>query len=100
MQSEIRKEIKPHDIILKSRKKVELTGIKKIISLNENEFILETTLGKVLISGDSLSDETINELFLIEKGKIKTENIFKYFENKQLDKNNNHYVKKLILSKE
>ena len=53
-----------------------------------------------IISGDSLSDETINELFLIEKGIIKTENIFKYFENKQLDKNNNHYVKKLILSKE
>ena len=53
-----------------------------------------------IISGDNLSDETINELFLIEKGIIKTENIFKYFENKELDKNNNHYIKKLLLNKE
>ena len=66
MQSEIRKEIKPHDIILKSRKKVELTGIKKISSLNENEFILETTLGKVLISGDSLTMLNLE----LEKGNL------------------------------
>lgn len=51
-----------------------------------------------IISGDNISDETINELFLIAKGRIKTENVFKYFENKELDKNNNDYVKKLVLS--
>jgi len=68
-------------------------SILKIHKQNQTEY-------DRIISGDSLSDETINELFLIEKGIIKTENIFKYFENKQLDKNNNHYVKKLILSKE
>ena len=66
MQSEIRKEIKPHDIILKSRKKIELTGIKKISSLNEKEFILETTLGKVLISGDSLTMLNLE----LEKGNL------------------------------
>lgn len=66
MQSEIRKEIKPHDIILKSRKKLELTGIKKISSLNEKEFILETTLGKVLISGDSLTMLNLE----LEKGNL------------------------------
>lgn len=53
-----------------------------------------------IISGDNLSDETINELFLIATGKILVKNIFKYFENKELNKNNNHYVKKLLLSKE
>ena len=68
-------------------------SILKIHKQNQTEY-------DRIISGDSLSDETINELLLIEKGIIKTENIFKYFENKQLDKNNNHYVKKLILSKE
>ena len=51
-----------------------------------------------IISGDNLSDKTINELFLIATCQIKTKNIFKYFEEKELDKNNNHYVKKLLLS--
>lgn len=50
-----------------------------------------------IISGDNLSDETINELFLIANGKIKVKNIFKNFEEKELDKNNSDYIKKLLL---
>ena len=68
-------------------------SILKIHKQNQTEY-------DRIISGDSLSDETINELILIIKAKIKTENVFKYFENKELSKNNTDYIKKLILSKE
>lgn len=68
-------------------------SIKKIRMNNKTEY-------DRIISGDSLSDETINDLYLIASGKMKTENIFMHFENKELEKNNNHFVKKLILSKE
>jgi len=50
-----------------------------------------------IISGDNVSDETINELFLIATGKIKTKNVFRYFEEKELNKNNSDYIKKLLL---
>lgn len=50
-----------------------------------------------IISGDNLSSDTINELFLIANGKIKIKNVFKYFEEKELEKNNSQYIKKLLL---
>ena len=65
--------------------------IRKIHMNNKTEY-------DRIISGDNLSDDTINELLLITNGVIKTTNIFKHFENKELDKNNNRYVKKLLLS--
>ena len=39
MQSEIRKELTNQDVIIRNRKKIEITGVKKINSLNEEEFI-------------------------------------------------------------
>lgn len=42
------------DINLKSRKKLEITGVKKINSLNENEFIVVTSLGLLQVLGNSL----------------------------------------------
>lgn len=43
------------DIILKSRKRINITGIKKINSLNENEFNVQTSLGLLQIQGSDLS---------------------------------------------
>lgn len=42
------------DINLKSRKKLEITGVKKVNSLNENEFIVVTSLGLLQVLGNSL----------------------------------------------
>jgi len=53
------------------------------------------TENEKLIIGDNLNEETINELYLIALGKIKTKNIFKYFENK-LSKEKTKYLCKKI----
>lgn len=48
--------------------------IKEIKCNNKSEY-------DRLLTGDNLNEETINQLYLIASGKIKTKNIFKYFEN-------------------
>lgn len=55
MQSEIRKELTNQDVIIRNRKKIEITGVKKINSLNEEEFIIETTLGILVVTGENLT---------------------------------------------
>jgi len=42
------------EIILKDRKKLEISGVKKINSLNSEEFFINTTLGDLLIRGEDL----------------------------------------------
>lgn len=42
------------EIKINDRKKVSLTGIKKLISFNPEEFVIETILGGLLLKGNSL----------------------------------------------
>ena len=81
------------DINISSRKKIRLTGVKKVFSLNEEEFNVDTVLGIVQIKGLKLSmidlnlgkelleiTGTINEIRYLdtkEKNKNKKENIFR-----------------------
>ena len=53
-------------IKLENRKKLELTGVKKISSLNEEEFIVDTILGLVTIKGESLEMMNLN----LDKGEL------------------------------
>lgn len=89
MQSELRKEIKNQDIKLYFRKKLEVSGVKKLISLNENEFIVDTSLGILQITGENISmnqlelekgflelNGTINKLEYIEDIKKEKKSIF------------------------
>ena len=50
----MQRELTNQDINMKSRKKINLTGIKKINSLNNEEFIVETSLGVLQICGENL----------------------------------------------
>ncbi len=52
------------EIKLKDRKKVELTGVKKIESLNELEFVINTNLGLLTVKGTNLEMKKLE----IEKG--------------------------------
>ncbi len=63
---EINTNIKNHHMMIRDRKSLEITGVKKIESLNSEEFVLETILGYMTISGQEL--EMIN--FSVEKGEI------------------------------
>ncbi len=43
-----------HTIQINERKSIVLTGIKKIDSFNEEEFIIESSMGYVLVKGNTL----------------------------------------------
>ncbi len=57
---------KSHQMLVRDRKSLEITGVKKIESLNSEEFVLETILGYMTIGGQDL--EMIN--LSIDKGEI------------------------------
>lgn len=63
---EITSSHKNHHMMIRNRESLEITGVKKLESLNREEFVLETILGYMTISGQDL--EMIN--FSVEKGEI------------------------------
>ena len=42
------------EIKIVDRKKISLTGVKKLVSFNPEEFLIETTLGILLLKGQDL----------------------------------------------
>ena len=46
--------ISGQNIILKDRKRLEISGIKKVESLNSEEFLIDTKLGLLLVKGQEL----------------------------------------------
>lgn len=43
-----------HNVVLKDRKVLELTGVKQIDSFDSNEFLLETAQGWMIVQGKDL----------------------------------------------
>ena len=43
-----------HNISISTRKNINITGVKKIENFDENEFLLETNMGYLMIKGSSL----------------------------------------------
>ncbi len=78
-----------HNIEIKERKSIYITGIKKIESFDKNEFFINTVMGYMLIKGDNLELlklDTISSDIAI-KGKIDSIN---YLEDK--NKNNKESI--------
>ncbi len=55
-----------HQIFLKDRKSLDLTGVVKIESFNEEEFIVETEQGYMTIVGQELEMRNLD----VEKGEL------------------------------
>ena len=55
-----------HKLILNNRRKCNLTGINDVLSFDENEIILETEQGMLMIKGNELH---VNRLML-DKGEV------------------------------
>lgn len=55
-----------HDIYISSRKKLQVTGINKIESLNSQEFLIDTKLGFLLVEGINLVMQQLD----LDKGQI------------------------------
>ena len=53
-------------ITLKNRKQLEIRGIKKLESLNPNEFYMSTNLGELLVRGENLEMQQLD----IDKGNL------------------------------
>lgn len=43
-----------HNITISERKNIVITGVKKIDSFDNEEFLLETSMGYIIIKGDNL----------------------------------------------
>lgn len=43
-----------HTITMNERKNINITGVKKIDSFDNEEFLLETTMGYIIIKGETL----------------------------------------------
>lgn len=56
----------PHDIILNSRNKLSINGIKEIVNFDENTVSLKTVCGDLVIDGEDIHISVLN----IEKGEI------------------------------
>ena len=72
-----------HHVVIKDRKTMELSGVKQIDSFDSDEFLLETTLGWMLINGKDLSLGKLDTEHgdLIIKGNIDSIN---YLSNKKV----------------
>lgn len=47
-------EVSSQEIILKNRSELQITGVKKLESLNEAELYVETVLGRMVVKGSNL----------------------------------------------
>lgn len=74
-----------HEVKMTDRKSIYLTGVKKIVSFDSEEFLIETNMGVVLLKGESLElvklDTTDGNVKI--KGKI---NGYDYVEGKESKK--------------
>lgn len=82
------------NLLLDSRKKMELTGILEVVSFNDERIILNTKIGTLDIKGDSLK---INKLDVqngevIIHGRINS----MAYNDKNVSKNKENIIKKLF----
>ena len=57
------------DIKINDRKKISLTGVKKVVNFNSEEFLLETTLGVISLKGSELEIvklDTVDQILSIK----------------------------------
>ncbi len=58
-----------HDITIKGRKQLDITGVKQVDSFDNEEFLLETVMGYLSIKGQNLHMKNLN----VEQGNVSIE---------------------------
>lgn len=53
-----------HDVVLRSRRTLEISGVKQVESFDNEEFLLETVMGFLIIRGDNLQMKNLD----VDKG--------------------------------
>ena len=54
------KQLKEHNIILKNREEISLSGVNEVVSFTATQIILKTVCGGLLIRGNSLNIGLLN----------------------------------------
>jgi len=57
---------KEHDVKIHNRRLIEISGVKEVDSFDNEEFILETVLGYLIIRGENLQIKTLD----VSQGKV------------------------------
>ncbi|MFT8363596.1 MAG: sporulation protein YabP [Sporolactobacillus sp.] len=68
-----------HDIIVRNRKTIEITGVKHVESFDHEEFLMETVMGYLAVKGAALKMQNLN----VDQGMVAIEG--KIFEISYLD---------------
>lgn len=58
--------IPDHDVIMRGRKLLDITGVKQVESFDNEEFLLETSMGFLAIKGQNLQMKNLD----VEKGVV------------------------------
>lgn len=82
--------VRPHDVIMKGRKTVDITGVKHVESFDQEEFLLETVMGFLTIRGNQLKMRNLN----IEEGLVSIEGVIHHMH--YLDESSQHSGKGLL----
>lgn len=56
--------VQEHDVIMKGRKLLDITGVKQVESFDNEEFLLETVMGFLAIKGQNLQMKNLD----VDKG--------------------------------
>lgn len=73
-----------HEVKVRNRRSIEITGVKEVDSFDSEEFLLETVMGFLMIRGDNLQIKTLD----VTKGKVEIKRKlldFSYLDNHQND---------------
>lgn len=76
-----------HDVIMRGRKLLEITGVKQVESFDNEEFLLETSMGFLAIKGQNLQMKNLD----VEKGIVSIKG--KIFELAYLDEQHGEKAK-------
>lgn len=60
MNNDTTSQVTGQNVVLKDRKRLEISGIKKIESLNSEEFLIDTKLGMLFVKGKELEMQQLD----------------------------------------
>lgn len=64
--------IRPHSCLLQNRSSVSLTGVREVVSFDENQVVMDTDLGLLTLKGKELHVSRLT----VEKGEVDVEGTF------------------------
>ena len=79
--------IPDHDVIMRGRKLLDITGVRQVESFDNEEFLLETSMGFLAIKGQNLQMKNLD----VEKGVVSIKG--KIFDLVYLDENHGEKAK-------